>query len=121
MKVTEETKLGNVMESGCSVGRRSRWTIVIMSTEKTYELMALELRPQGYKGVNHLKSCGKKGGGNRNSKCKGPEVRVCLVCWEAGRRSVGLEGHEGGGEVGEVAGVRWQEVVWITQRSRGSQ
>lgn len=46
MKVTEEMKLGHVMESDCSVGRRSRGTTVIRSTEQTYELMALELRPQ---------------------------------------------------------------------------
>lgn len=47
MKVTEEMKLGNVMESDCSMGRRSKGTIMIRSTEQTYELMALELRPQG--------------------------------------------------------------------------
>ena len=47
---------------------------MIRSTEETYELMAFELRPPGLKGVNHLKSCGKRDWGNRNSKCKGPEV-----------------------------------------------
>ena len=72
--------------------------LVIRSTEETYELMAFELRPPGLKGVNHLKSCGKRDWGNRNSKCKGPEVRVCLVCWEADRRPVGLEGPDGEGD-----------------------
>lgn len=32
---------------------------MIRSTEETHELMALELRPQGLKGVNHMKSVGR--------------------------------------------------------------
>lgn len=71
---------------------------MIRSTEETYELMAFELRPQGLKGVNHMKSGGKRGWDNRNSKCKGPEERVCLVCWEAEGRPMEMEGPDGEGD-----------------------
>ena len=71
---------------------------MIRSTEETHELMALELRPQGSKGVNHMKSCGKRHWGNRNSKYKGPEERVCLVCWEAEGRPMELEEPDGEGD-----------------------
>ena len=91
MKAVEKVKLGEAMEVtaewGGGAGR-----LVIRSTDETYELMACELRPQGLKGVNHTKSCGKRDWGNRNSKCKDPEVSVCLVCWEAEGRPERLEG-----------------------------
>lgn len=52
---------------------------MIRSTEETYELMALELRPQGLKGVNHMKSCGKRGWSNGTASRKALR-RECVWC-----------------------------------------
>lgn len=92
MKVMEELKLGDVMESDCTVGGGEGGLLCLGQQGRHHELMAYDLRPRGYKRASHMESYGKGFPGNRNSKCQGPEVRVCLVCWEAEGRPVGLEG-----------------------------
>lgn len=52
---------------------------MIRSTEETHELMALELRPQGLKGVNHMKSVGRGVGVTGTASTKALR-RECVWC-----------------------------------------
>ena len=56
---------------------------------ETPEKVREEQRPEGWKGLVGIWR--KRTPGRKNSKCKGPEARACLVCPETAKRLVWLE------------------------------
>lgn len=67
------------LEQGPGSGWAGRVAVQVLKREG-----ALDQRPEGTGEGSHADSCGEESPDRGNSKCKGPEGRVCLAHSEAG-------------------------------------
>lgn len=72
MKVMEELKLGDVMESDCRVGGGEGRLLCLGQQGRHHELMACDLRPQGFKRASHMESYGKGISRQQEQQVPGP-------------------------------------------------